>query len=145
MAVPAGAARAAAAGWAVASAAASSSTRSIGLDDARKPLRSKVLAVPALRAKYLANVRTIAEKSLDWKNLGPVVAQYRKLIEKEVEADTRKLDSFEAFLRTTADDATAGGGRGFEFALRTFADQRRKYLLGYKESNAALSSRSPQR
>ena len=88
----------------------------VGLDDARKPLRSKVLAVPALRAKYLANIRTIAEKSLDWKTLGPVVAEYRKLIEKEVEADTRKLESFEAFQRATdavAASAPAGGrGRG---------------------------------
>src|SRR5207249_12155300 len=33
----------------------------VGLDDARKPLRSKLLAVPALRAKYLEYVRTIAE------------------------------------------------------------------------------------
>ena len=39
-------------------------------------------------------MRTIAEKSLDWKKLGPVVADFRKQIEKEVEADTRKLDSF---------------------------------------------------
>ena len=29
----------------------------VGLDDARKPLRSKLLAVPALKAKYLANVQ----------------------------------------------------------------------------------------
>ena len=103
----------------------------VGLNDARKPLRSKLLAVPSLRAKYLEYVRTIAEKSLDWKNLGPVVAQYRQLIEKEVEADTRKLDPFEAFRRTTADTAAADGGR--EMSLRAFADQRRKYLLSYKE------------
>lgn len=103
----------------------------VGLDDTGKPLRSKVLAVPALRAQYLKNVKTIAEKSLDWKALGPVVAQYRKLIEKEVEADTRKLEPFEAFQRMTADDATAGRGR--EFPLRAFADGRRKYLLAYQE------------
>lgn len=103
----------------------------VGLDDARKPLRSKVLAVPALRAQYLKNVRTIADESLDWKTLGPVVARYRKLIEKEVEADTRKLEPFEAFVRVTADDATAGRGR--DFPLRAFADQRRKYLMGYQE------------
>ncbi len=108
----------------------------IGLDDARKPLRGKVLAVPALRVKYLANVRTIAEKSLDWKNLGPVVADYRKLIEKEVEADTRKLESFEGFLRATDGAATTppaaetgrGPGRG-GMNLRAFAEQRAKYLL----------------
>lgn len=100
-----------------------------GLTDTRKPLRSKVLVVPALRDKYLAHVRTIADESLDWKTLGPVVKQYRTLLEKEIEADTRKLEPFEAFQRTTADDATDGGfGRG-GMPLRAFADQRRKYLL----------------
>ncbi|HKB03135.1 MAG TPA: CotH kinase family protein, partial [Gemmataceae bacterium] len=101
--------------------------------DVRKPLRSKVLAVPSLKAKYLAMVRRIADEDLDWKNLGPVVAGYRKLIEKEVEADTRKLDSFEAFQRATADTATAVG-RGREMSLRAFSDGRRKYLIDYKEA-----------
>ncbi len=101
----------------------------VGLTDARKPLRSKVLAAPALKDKYLANVRTIADKSLDWKTLGPVVKQYRTLIEKDVEADTRKLESFDAFKRATADEASdATAGRG-AMPLRAFADQRRKYLL----------------
>jgi hypothetical protein len=108
----------------------------VGLANARTPLRSKVLAVPALKAKYLANVRAIAEKSLDWNTLGPVVAQYRALIEKEVEADTRKLDSVEAFRRATA-DAPGDGGRGRGASLRAFADARRKYLLDYREPKAA--------
>jgi spore coat protein CotH len=99
----------------------------VGLNDARKPLRSKVLAVPALQAKYLECCRTIAEQSLDWKTFGPVVKQYRALIEKEIEADTRKLEPLEAFQRLTADDATESRGR--EMSLRAFADQRRKYLL----------------
>jgi hypothetical protein len=108
----------------------------IGLNNSRMPLRSKLLAVPSLRAKYLEHVKTIASESFDWKTLGPVVAQYRKLIEKEVEADTRKLDSYEAFQRETADSpATANTGR--EMPLRTFVDQRRKYLLEYKEPKAA--------
>ena len=63
----------------------------VGLDDARKPLRSRLLAVPSLKARYLDHVRTIAEEWLDWNRLGPVVARYRALIEKEVEHDTRKL------------------------------------------------------
>ncbi|HVK10248.1 MAG TPA: CotH kinase family protein, partial [Gemmataceae bacterium] len=103
-----------------------------GLTDTRKPLRSKVLAVPALRAKYLANVKTIAEDALDWKRLGPVVAMYRSLIEKDVQADTRKLESFEAFQRVTADVADPSA-RGRSIPLRAFADQRRKYLLAYQE------------
>ena len=41
------------------------------MNDESKPLRSKLLAVPALRARYLSYVRDIAEKWLDWKTLGP--------------------------------------------------------------------------
>lgn len=103
----------------------------VGLTNTRTPLRSKVLAVPSLKAQYLHHVRTIADEWLDWKKLGPVVAQYRKLIEKEIEIDTRKLDSFEAFLHTT--DADAATGRGREFPLRAFADQRRAFLLNHPE------------
>lgn len=93
-----------------------------GLTDERKPLRSKILAVPAFKQKYLANVRTIAEKSLDWKNLGTTVQQFRSLIEKEIEKDTKKLSSFDAFKRATDH---AGESR----SLKSFADQRRTYLL----------------
>jgi hypothetical protein len=99
-----------------------------------------LLAVPSLRARYLQHVRTIAEESLDWQNLGPVVAQYRELVAAEVEADTRKLESFDAFERTTADTAASPGGRARELPLRTFADQRRKYLLDYQEPVDANST-----
>lgn len=113
----------------------------IGLDDPQKPLRSKLLAVPALRDRYLQHVRTIAEESLDWKHLGPIVARYRTLIETEVEADTRKLGTFAAFQKATADtvvaeskESTEPPHRGFgpphnDLSLRAFADQRREYLL----------------
>ncbi|MBX7103800.1 MAG: CotH kinase family protein [Gemmataceae bacterium] len=109
-----------------------------GLDSARMPLRSKLLAVPELRTRYLEHVRTIAKESLDWEKLGPVIADYRKLIEKEVEADTRKLESYAAFQKATADTVAppppAGEGQprrrpGNELSLRAFAEGRRKYLL----------------
>ena len=104
----------------------------IAVDDPRKPLRSKLLAVPSLRAKYLQHVRTLAEISLDWKNLGPVVAQYRLLIEKDVEADTRKLTGLEAFIGATSDSADEGeDNRGL--SLRSFVERRCKFLLEYPE------------
>lgn len=111
----------------------------VGLTDNTKPLRSKLLAVPALREKYLRNIRTIAEKSLDWKTLEPIVAQYRALIDKEVEADTRKLESYEEFLKFTANTVTTepaqqqrrGPSSGMN--LRSFFEQRQKYLLNYPE------------
>lgn len=106
----------------------------VGMNDSGKPLRSRLLQVPSLRAKYLANVREIADKQLDWVYLGPLVADYKALIADEVEADTRKLSTFAAFEQMTADgDAASGGqvgGRGGSF--HTFAKERRKFLLERK-------------
>src|SRR5688500_15030198 len=69
----------------------------VGLTDATKPLRSKLLAVPALRERYLGYVRDIAEKWLDWRTLGPIAQTYHALIADDVKLDTRKLYSFEDF------------------------------------------------
>jgi hypothetical protein len=103
----------------------------IGMDDTSKPLRSRLLAVPSLRKRYLENVRSIAEQGLDWNKLRPVVAQYRALIEKEVEIDTRKLYSLAEFKNALADSAPGKGAPASRFSLRAFADQRRQYLLNY--------------
>ncbi len=97
--------------------------------DASKPIISQILAVPSLRAKYLGYVREIAEKSFDWKTLGPVVKQYRDLISDDVARDTRKLFSTEQFLAGTSDEPGPG-------SLRSFFDQRRAFLLNWSESSA---------
>ncbi len=91
----------------------------IGLNDTTKPLRSKLLAVPALRERYMTYVRQIATKWLDWNTLGPLAQKYQALIAADVKTDTRKLDSYEAF------------SAGVE-TLKAFAEQRRAYLLSYK-------------
>ena len=114
----------------------------IGLDDTRKPLRSRLLAVPSLKARYLDHVRTIAEQWLDWDKLGPIVARYRALIEDEIELDTRKLSSLAAFQKSVADApeepaAAKSDNRRPGSGLRAFADQRRKYLLNYRETRKA--------
>jgi hypothetical protein len=96
----------------------------VGLDNDRTPLRGKLLAAPELRERYLACVRTIAENSLDWQKIGPVVADYRKLVEDHVAADTKKLATTEAFLTATSPDADAEGQN-----LRRFLEARRKFLL----------------
>ncbi len=103
------------------------------LADPRKPLRSRLLAVPSLRTRYLQHVRTLAEEWLDWNKLKPVVEQYRALIDKEVEADTRKLSTYESFQSTVRGEAGPGapGRRGM--SLRAFAEQRRNHLLNHPE------------
>ena len=88
----------------------------VGLDDTAKPLRSRLLAVPALRERYLGYVRDIAERWFDWQVLEPMVTRYQALIAADVKADTRKLDSFEAFQSGVS-------------SLRTFVERRRAFLL----------------
>jgi hypothetical protein len=97
----------------------------VGISDAAKPLRSRLLAVPALRKRYLALVRDIANKWLDWKTLGPMAARYRTLIAPEVEADTGKLYTFEQFLEGFGDDQNPAPAT----TLKGFADRRRAFLI----------------
>ena len=88
----------------------------VSVDDPGKPLRSRLLKVPALRARYLGYVHDIAEKWLDWKTLEPLVTQYQALIADEMKVDTRKLYSVESFQNGVT-------------ALKSFIDRRRAYLL----------------
>lgn len=112
----------------------------VGLDDPNKPLRSKVLNVPSLRKQYLENIRTIANESLNWDSLGTVIESYRKLIDTEVKADTKKLSTYEDFVHATStnpsesanvDKGTNGPRGGPALSLKGFVDQRRAYLLKY--------------
>jgi spore coat protein CotH len=118
----------------------------VGLDDPKKPLRSRLLAVPGLRERYLRYVRDLAENALDWKRLGPVVAQYRALIDREVEIDTRKLSSTEEFRRLTAPEvatepASEPGRRPRGMSIRAFVEERRRYLLDHPAIRALPESR----
>jgi len=92
----------------------------VGLNDTSKPLRSRLLAVPEYRMRYLGYVREIAERWLDWDVLGPRVREMHALIADDVRRDTRKLYTYEAF--TSGVDQAAN-------SLKAFADQRRAYLL----------------
>jgi CotH protein len=98
----------------------------VGLDDDNKALRTKLLAVPALRARYLTYVRDIAEHWLDWKTLGPIAEKHRALIAADVKADTRKLYSSGAF------DSGLDG-------LKTFVEARRAYVLKVTGSGVTSS------
>jgi spore coat protein CotH len=92
----------------------------VGLDDPSKPLRSKLLASPALRQRYLGYVRDIADKWMDWRRLSPLVTEYQALIAADVKSDGRKLHGFEGF-------NPAG--------LQRFFQERRAFLLQQQEGN----------
>jgi small GTP-binding protein len=118
----------------------------VATSDRAKPLRSRILAVPNLKQRYLEKVREIANKSLDWSSLGPVVELCREVIDEEVKADTRKFASYDAFRSATNADSAAiatgaspgapAGPHQPPLSIREFADQRREYLLRYTEGVA---------
>jgi hypothetical protein len=110
-----------------------------GADDESKPLLHRLLSVPNLRARYFGYLRQIAEESLDWNKLGPVIAKYHALIDEDVKADTRKLMSYEAFQKSVAEDTEEQGFRGprLQLSLKSFVEKRRAYLLEHPEVKKA--------
>lgn len=92
----------------------------VGIDDASKPLRSRLLAVPALRQRYLAYVREIAERWLDWQVLEPLIRRHQSIIAEAMKVDTHKLYGLEAFHASVADG---------DNSLKAFVERRRAYLL----------------
>jgi spore coat protein CotH len=107
------------------------------LDDPNKALRHKLLAVPALRAKYLSYVGDIAEKWLEWSRIGPIVERYRALIAGDVARDTRMHDTFDAFVSVIM-GAPDGNPPAFG-TIRGFIEQRRAALLAHPDIVAARS------
>lgn len=110
----------------------------VGLEDSSKPLRSKLLKVPALREKYLSYVRTIAENSLTWNKLAPLVKQTRELLHDDIAADTKKLESLEAFEEAMSEELPAEGApQGRHMSVRSFIEKRSKFLLEHPEVSKA--------
>ena len=107
----------------------------IGLDSDRMPLRSKILAVPAYRQKYLQYVKTIAAFRMAPETIGPVIRQFRNLLLEEMKLDTRSGTSFDAFNSMTS----APGGEEPAPGLYKFLKDRRAFLLAHEEVKQVAS------
>jgi hypothetical protein len=105
----------------------------VALNDPNKPLRSKLLAVPALRQKYLGYVRDIATRWLDWNALMPILKPAHALIAAEVKVDTRKLYDYSGF---------EAGIASTNNSLKNFIDARREFLLSPAASGGRVAARS---
>ncbi len=113
----------------------------VALDDPSKPLRSKLLKVPALRKRYLKYVYEVAEKALDWQTLGQVVEGHRERGQEWVKIDSRKLSSNESYDAGTAIQAAIqAANQGGEMGLKQFADQRRAFLMSHPEILKAVQT-----
>ena len=102
-----------------------------------RPLISKLLSAPSLKARYIAHVKTILDESLDWKVIGPVVTGYRSVLGDEIAKDTTKLYPTEAYEQGV--DGNYVGSRRPVAGIKNFVDGRRSYLL----KHPALSKKAP--
>lgn len=90
--------------------------------DPRFPIMNKLIAVPAVRQRYLAHFRTIL-KQIDPAVSHPLIDSYVNLIDSLVQADPKKLYSYNNFLTEIQD-------------LKNYIIQRRNNLLVNSEVNA---------
>jgi len=100
-------------------------------DNPARPLIYRLLAVPHLRARYLAHYRTITRDWLSRESILPIMDRYLRLISKEVSRDQKKIFSRELFEKNREEDVEVG--RLQISGLLSFIDKRRSYLLSHPE------------
>ncbi|NRA96178.1 MAG: CotH kinase family protein [Planctomycetes bacterium] len=99
-----------------------------------RPLMNRLWAVPKIRERYLAHVRTMAADWWDWSIIGPKVAAYQALIAAEVAADNKKLYPTSAFTSNVTQNYGSGFFSGIS-GLQPLVNGRRNYLLGHPDLN----------
>lgn len=94
--------------------------------NANYPLLNKLLAVPSIRQRYLAHMRTILAEGFDTANAYAELAMYKNLIDTIVLNDPKKIYTYTSF--------------NTEYnVLRNFIQTRRNFLL----SNAEVAQVAP--
>lgn len=96
-----------------------------------RPLMNRLWAVPELRERYLAHVRTLLDQWFSWTTLQPLIAGYQNLIAAEVALDGKKLYPTAAFTSNVTTNYVAGTST--IAGLQVLVNARRPYLLGHAE------------
>ena len=66
-------------------------------DNVNYPLLNRLLAVPSIRQRYLAHMRTLIEEKMQSNTFNALIAEYNTLINAEVQADPKKLYTYAAY------------------------------------------------
>lgn len=91
--------------------------------DVKYPLMNRLFAVPGLRQRYLAHVRTILQQYMDPAVVHPQIDAFATLIGPLVESDPKKIYSYAQFQTAIQD-------------VKNFIVNRRNFLLNNPEVNA---------
>lgn len=103
-----------------------------------KPVLSRVLSVAELRQRYLAHYRR-ALRDLNWTHFGPLFTAQRDLIAAAVQADPKKIYTYQNFVDNyagTVNLAQPGLAGGSVIGLQQFVTQRATFLAAVAELNA---------
>ena len=71
------------------------------------PLQNRLFAIPELRQRYLAHVRTILEEEMDITTIENLIDTYQALIDSSIQSDTKKLMTYSEFNTGVSDLKTA--------------------------------------
>ena len=97
------------------------------IDNPNRPVLVRLMAIPRLRARYVAHLRTLIEESFNWEAMEQMATDMHNLIAEEVELDTKKLFSTNAFYSNL--ENASGNVPG----IRQFVIERRDFLLAHPE------------
>lgn len=89
-------------------------------DDVNYPLLNRMLAVPSMRQRYLAHLRTIINEKMQSSAFNAMIAEYNAMINAEVQADPKKLYTYAAYQSELT-------------VLQNFITNRRNSLMGNSE------------
>jgi hypothetical protein len=67
-------------------------------DNVNFPLMNRLMQVPEYRQRYLAHMRTIVSEMLSLSTSQAMISQYSAMIDAEVQADTKKIYTYQQFL-----------------------------------------------
>lgn len=92
-------------------------------DNVNYPLLNRLLSIPKFRQRYLAHVRTILDEEMDLNEVFELIDSYVSLIDSSVNADPKKLITYDQFTEGVAE-------------LKTYFLTRKTFLEADTEVNA---------
>lgn len=91
-------------------------------DNVKYPLMNILMAVPELRQRYLAHVRTILDESFNSTVTDTIIDFYSKMIDSYVQSDPKKIYTYNNFISEVT-------------AIKDFVKNRKNYYLSNAEVN----------
>jgi CotH kinase protein/Lamin Tail Domain len=106
--------------------------------DPEKPVLFRLLDVPEIQQRYFAHLRTLLEQDFRYDLMGPRFDQYKAMIDATVQADPKKIYSYQEFLDNFTQNVTIPDGNGGNMiapGLSLFVQNRRTYLTTHNKIN----------